>query len=165
MIYCIELIVNTIQSNVHVCTLPPHHKTSHISKPSTIQQTEDTAVPTSPVEIFMRIERRTLDTVPEETSIKTLTTNTKPPVLHSGSVASISSTYTSSVSVDQDIHYIDNHCICTECQIPIDVYTEDVISLCILCIGTCTHRLPSLMSSHLSDWIIPSIAKYVYHNY
>lgn len=163
LLYCIELIVNTISSVPHTCTYP---LVNHPKLSKTFPVPESPSSPNielsdfTPTKSRPNVERRPLDPVPEESgSFVYKSTPSKPPVIHSSSVASISSTYTSSVSVDHEIHQLNDPSICQYCQVPVDVYTEDIISLCVLCLGTCSHRIPNLISGHLSTWIIPSLAK------
>ena len=131
------------------------------------------------------LERKLLDPVPEETgsytqSSTSLTRNkesftnispTKPPPQHSVSVTSFSSTFTSSISTE----HMATLCevgggasgwgqsapvgLCSVCGSPSDRYNEEVCSLSVLCLGTCCHRYPSLVSGHLVDWIITAVAR------
>lgn len=134
-------------------------------------------------------ERKPLDTVPEESgsfshSSRGLTKResgasinispTKPQ--HSVSVTSLASTFTSSASTE----HMSNLCeggmggvggcglgspatgLCAVCGSPTNAYGEEVCSLSVLCLGTCCHRFPSLVSGHLVDWAISCIAKCVW---
>ena len=51
--------------------------------------------------------------------------------------------------------------MCASCGRPMDEYTEEVIALCLVAVGTCCHRLPRTVSSYLISSVIPAIAKYV----
>ena len=115
------------------------------------------------------LERTALETVPEEaggnSSISTQnnpTPLTRPRVLHNSSVASISSSFTSGLSIDQPIQP-DVQCqdSCRLCNDAMNVYSEEVIALGVLCLGTCAHHTPHLVSSNLVTSIIPCISRYV----
>ena len=51
--------------------------------------------------------------------------------------------------------------MCVSCGKPKDEYSEEVIALCLVAVGTCCHRMPHTVSSYLIGSIIPTIAKYV----
>ena len=49
---------------------------------------------------------------------------------------------------------------CVSCGKPNDEYSEEVIALSLVAVGTCCHRMPHTVSSYLISNIIPAIAKY-----
>ena len=49
--------------------------------------------------------------------------------------------------------------VCSICSKVTDEYTEEVIALCVVAVGTCSHRIPSTVSGYLVSRIIPSISK------
>lgn len=171
LVYCILTVVNTLCSSSHVCpSLDPHSHTD--TKQSTAPSFNE--FPQSPVidttsDTMLRprpsvLERKPLDPVPEESgsfNIPWMASPTKPSLpQHSISIASVSSTFTSSVSNDHITSVLESSpVICLMCNKPTDVYSEEVVSLCVLCLGTCSHRIPNLVSEHLVSWIIPSLAK------
>ena len=46
------------------------------------------------------------------------------------------------------------------CGKPNDEYSEEVIALSLVAVGTCCHRMPHTVSSYLIRDILPAIAKY-----
>ena len=49
---------------------------------------------------------------------------------------------------------------CVSCGKPNDEYSEEVVALSLVAVGTCCHRMPHTVSSYLISNIIPAIAKY-----
>ena len=188
LLYCIEIVVNTILYKPHTCslqqTLPSDGKTPRPTKSSNISSFPESPhsppadvgtslASDSPAKLrSINLERRPLAPVPEESSSfsfskakqstmePAVVNKAPPPLLTKLSMASISSTYTSSLSMDQvTLIQEPGPNVCQFCQQPTDIYTEEVIALSVLCLGTCSHRIPNLVSSHLVTWIIPSISK------
>ena len=191
LLYCIEVVVNTILCKPHTCsllsqqTLTSDGKTprpikfpnvaSFPESPHSLPDDFGTSLPSdSPVRPRpISLERRPLAPVPEESSsfsfsktkestVESAVANKPPPppLLTKSSMASISSTYTSSLSMDHvTLVQEPGPDVCHFCQQLTDIYTEEVIALSVLCLGTCSHRIPNLVSSHLVTWIISSISK------
>ena len=200
LLYCIEAVVNSLNSTYHTCPFDGSAHTVPIdvirSLPITYPDSPSSpfVADLSPGEISFKprpsgLERKLLDPVPEESgsytqSSTSLTRNkdsftsiatvspTKPPPQHSVSVTSFSSTFTSSISTEHMATLCEGGGVvggcgqpvpgglCTVCGSPSDMYNEEVCSLSVLCLGTCSHRYPSLISGHLVDWIITAITKY-----
>ena len=188
LLYCIEVVVNTILCKPHACslvsqqTLPSDGKAPRSTKFSNIASfPESPHSPPPDVGISsesplksrpISLERRPLAPVPEESSSfsfskpkestveSSIPNKPPPPLLTKSSMASISSTYTSSLSMDHvTLVQEPGPDVCQFCQQPTDIYTEEVMALSVLCLGTCSHRIPNLVSSQLVTWIIPSISK------
>ena len=184
LMWCIEIILCTLRSSPHVCptpqSLPPpqiHRRLSKDGPTSSIPSSPgspppDSAIFSNPLESPGRIrsqplERILLETVPEESgsfskslqeSIDMTTPHSRPPIVHTASVAS----YSSSISVDPTPSYNEHRSgVCVICHAPTDVFSEEVVALSITCLGTCAHHTPELVSAHLVTWMIPCIAKYV----
>ena len=182
--WCIEIILCTLRSSPHVCPapqfLPPpqiHPRLSKHGPTSSIPSSPgspppESAIFSNPLESPGRIrsqplERILLETVPEESgsfnkslqeSVDMTTPHSRPPFVHTSSVAS----YSSSISVDPTSSYNGPRSgVCVICHAPTDVFSEEVVALSITCLGTCAHHTPELVSAHLVTWMIPCIAKYV----
>ena len=76
----------------------------------------------------------------------------KVPVTHTPSIASMTSILTSSTSLEQSVpsslSWKDKN-----------LFSEEVVALGVVCLGTCTHRVPSIASEFLVSEIIPCIAR------
>ena len=180
--WCIEAIINTLQCSPHVCT---EHATPPLNEPKPTRN--PTIVPESPLspvaEPSFTVGGRSqqqqgsaLETVPEEngstpvprqpkmsTPVDPATAHpgVRPRVIHASSVASFTSSYASSLSFDQHMLQETQHNgTCLLCHAPTDVYSEEVVALSVLCLGTCAHHAPDLVSNSLVTSIIPCISKY-----
>ena len=49
--------------------------------------------------------------------------------------------------------------LCSICGKVTNEYLEEVIALCVVVVGTCSHRMPSIVSPYLISRVIPAIAK------
>ena len=49
--------------------------------------------------------------------------------------------------------------ICSICGKVTNEFTEEVIALCVVAVGTCSHRMPETASTYLVSRIIPAISK------
>ena len=49
--------------------------------------------------------------------------------------------------------------ICVACKKPTNEYSEEVIALATVAVGTCCHRLPHIVSGFLVSKIIPAVAR------
>ncbi len=180
--WCIEAIINTLQCSPHVCT---EHVTPLVNEPKpTRNPIVVPETPLSPVaEPTFTVGGRSqqqqgsaLETVLEENGSSPAPRQPKmstpadlapappgirPRVLHTSSVASFSSSYASSLSFDQHMLQETQHKgTCLLCHAPTDVYSEEVVALCVLCLGTCAHHAPDLVSTSLVTSIIPCVSKY-----
>lgn len=123
--------------------------------------------------IAAAVERPSLATVPEEgghsaaPSKSSLLpdqdvppTSSRRPVAPSLSTASMTSTITSCSTMDMSCSMVaQDSGLCAVCHKPCEEFSEEVVALCVVCLGTLTHRLPNLASPHLVNGIIPCIAK------
>lgn len=50
--------------------------------------------------------------------------------------------------------------VCIACGKPSNEFTEEVIAVAIVALGTCCHRLPHTVSGYLVSRIIPAVARY-----
>ena len=80
------------------------------------------------------------------------------------STTSMTSTLTSSSTLDIGMGTVAQDTgLCAVCSKPCEELSEEVIALCVVGLGTVTHRLPSQASPYLVTGIIPCIAKCVRH--
>ena len=183
LLWCIGIVVNTIKGSSYVssASTQPEGKTHN----RLVKQPTLTTLPDSPTSPAMEnvtftigqraqgLERRSgLATVPEESSssllhvapVKPVTegpsnkmegSNSSPskvPVTHTPSIVSMTSILTSSTGMDQSapgsLSWKDK-----------SPFSEEVVALGVVCLGTCTHRMPSIASEYLVSEIIPCIAR------
>ena len=184
--WCIDVVLNTLLCSPHVCTgqAPP---TKHSKRGIALVPESPSSPPVESVAISafsesqgrprpqqQSLERATLETVPEESGsfnssepkVKPKGTDptstlppSRPPVVHTASVASFTSSFTSGISFDHHQEDPQHMGQCLLCHSPSNVFTEEVVALGVLVLGTCAHHAPDLVSFNLVTKIIPSISR------
>lgn len=169
--WCLEIALNSLETTPHICPLITSnltHETPVLDSYSTSGfQTSVTDAETIPTRLVAPLtqsrEGAPLTPVSEEMELlgeqKSAPEPLHTPVRAVESHDTSSSLMSATNSVKLFSHVNPLVGLCSMCGMATNEFTEEVIAQCVVAVGTCSHRMPHIVSSYLVSRIIPALAK------